>query len=67
MSDLSFEARLAAIFAAYMNALAGDLDRTPATMAPNSHPVNVPTRVGGRGRGCPDLPRQAARRADLPA
>jgi hypothetical protein len=67
MSDLSLEAKLDPIFAAYMNELAGGLDRTPATMAPNPHPANVPTRVRGRGRGCPDLLREAARRAELPA
>jgi carboxymethylenebutenolidase len=33
-----------------MNAeLAGDLDQTLATMAPNPHLINVPTMVGGQG------------------
>jgi carboxymethylenebutenolidase len=39
-----------AIFKAHMDAeLAGNLDGTLATMAPNPHLVNVPTMVGGRG------------------
>ncbi len=42
--------RLDAIFDAHMDAeLAGDLDETLATMAPNPHLVNVPTMVGGQG------------------
>lgn len=42
--------RLDAIFQAHMDAeLAGDLDRTMATMAPEPHLVNVPTMVGGQG------------------
>jgi carboxymethylenebutenolidase len=50
MSNPSLHAKLDAIFAAHMNAeLAGDLDTTLATMAPNPHLVNVPTMVGGRG------------------
>lgn len=44
------QTRLDAIFNAHMDAeLAGDLDRTLATMAPNPHLVNVPTMVGGQG------------------
>jgi len=40
-----------AIFAAHMDAeLAGDLDETLSTMAPNPHIVNVPTMVGGQGQ-----------------
>lgn len=50
MSDPNLKAKLDSIFAAHMNAeLAGDLDRTLATMAPNPHLVNVPTMVGGQG------------------
>merc|ERR1711969_96053 len=30
--------------------LAGDLDETLSTMAPNPHIVNVPTMVGGQGQ-----------------
>jgi carboxymethylenebutenolidase len=41
---------LDAIFGAHMDAeLAGDLDKTMETMAPNPHLVNVPTMVGGQG------------------
>lgn len=50
MSQSKLQARLDAIFGAHMEAeLAGDLDRTLATMAPDPHLVNVPTMVGGRG------------------
>ena len=50
MSNPSLKAKLDAIFNAHMNAeLAGDLDQTLATMAPNPHLVNVPTMVGGQG------------------
>lgn len=50
MSNPSVQAKLDAIFNAHMNAeLAGDLDETLATMAPNPHLVNVPTMVGGQG------------------
>ncbi len=50
MSTPSVQAKLDAIFGAHMNAeLAGDLDQTLATMAPNPHLVNVPTMVGGQG------------------
>jgi carboxymethylenebutenolidase len=50
MSTSNLEAKLDSIFSAHMEAeLAGDLDRTLATMAPNPHLVNVPTMVGGQG------------------
>ncbi len=50
MSSPSLRAKLDAIFNAHMDAeLAGDLDQTLATMAPNPHLVNVPTMVGGQG------------------
>ncbi|MDA0668244.1 MAG: dienelactone hydrolase [Planctomycetota bacterium] len=50
MSSPSLQAKLDAIFNAHMGAeLAGDLDQTLATMAPNPHLVNVPTMVGGQG------------------
>ena len=50
MSTPNMQAKLDAIFNAHMNAeLAGDLDQTLATMAPNPHLVNVPTMVGGQG------------------
>jgi carboxymethylenebutenolidase len=50
MSTPDLKAKLDAIFNAHMEAeLAGDLDRTLATMAPNPHLVNVPTMVGGQG------------------
>jgi len=43
-------AKIDAIFNAHLQAeLAGDLDETLATMAPNPHLVNVPTMVGGQG------------------
>jgi hypothetical protein len=50
MSTSSAQTKLDAIFNAHMKAeLAGDLDQTLATMAPNPHLVNVPTMVGGQG------------------
>ncbi len=50
MSDRGIQDKLDAIFGAHMDAeLAGDLDQTLATMAPNPHLVNVPTMVGGQG------------------
>ena len=50
MPNPSLKAKLDAIFNAHMNAeLAGDLDQTLATMAPNPHLVNVPTMIGGQG------------------
>lgn len=40
-----------AIFGEHMEAeLAGDLDKTMATMSENPHLVNVPTMVGGQGQ-----------------
>jgi hypothetical protein len=46
----NLQAKLDAIFNAHMNAeLAGDLDQTLSTMAPNPHLLNVPTMVGGQG------------------
>ena len=42
--------KLDAVFNAHMEAeLAGDLDKTLATMSPNPHLVNIPTMVGGKG------------------
>jgi carboxymethylenebutenolidase len=42
--------KLDAVFNAHMDAeLAGDLDKTLATMSPNPHLVNIPTMVGGAG------------------
>jgi len=50
MTKQPLQAKLDAIFNAHMQAdLAGDLDDTLATMAPNPHLVNVPTMVGGQG------------------
>ncbi len=50
MPDPVIQEKLDAIFGAHMDAeLAGDLDQTLATMAPNPHLVNVPTMVGGHG------------------
>ena len=50
MPDFELIRRLDTIFNAHMDAeLAGDLDRTLATMSANPHLVNVPTMVGGRG------------------
>jgi carboxymethylenebutenolidase len=50
MAHPNLKAKLDAIFNAHMSAeLAGDLDQTLATMAPNPHLVNVPTMVGGQG------------------
>jgi carboxymethylenebutenolidase len=50
MSAPGLEAKLDAIFNSHLNAeLAGDLDQTLATMAPNPHIVNVPTMIGGQG------------------
>ena len=52
MADASLRAKLDAVFGAHMEAeLAGDLDRTLATMADNPHLVNVPTMDGGQGAG----------------
>lgn len=50
MTDPALIKKLDDVFNAHMNAeLAGDLDKTLATMSPNPHLVNVPTMVGGQG------------------
>lgn len=50
MTNPGMPEKLDAIFGAHMDAeLAGNLDATLATMAPNPHLVNVPTMVGGQG------------------
>ncbi|BBK29731.1 carboxymethylenebutenolidase [Stella humosa] len=50
MTDPDLSKKLDAIFGAHMEAeLAGDLDRTLATMSDNPHIVNIPTMVGGQG------------------
>lgn len=50
MSDPELVRELDAVFGAHMEAeLAGDLDRTLATMSANPHLVNIPTMVGGQG------------------
>lgn len=50
MADPNLTRTLDAIFGAHMEAeLAGDLDKTLATMSADPHIVNVPTMVGGRG------------------
>lgn len=50
MTDPMLTKKLDAIFGAHMEAeLAGDLDRTLATMSDDPHIVNVPTMVGGQG------------------
>ncbi len=50
MADPKLQQKLDAIFQAHMDAeLAGNLDKTLATMAPHPHLVNVPTMVGGQG------------------
>ena len=50
MADLRTVEAMDAIFARHMDAeVAGDLDLTLATMAPDPHLVNVPTMVGGAG------------------
>lgn len=52
MSSNKRQVKLNAIFNSHMEAeLAGDLDQTLATMAPNPHLVNVPTMIGGQGPG----------------
>jgi carboxymethylenebutenolidase len=48
--DTNQQQKIEAIFKAHMDAeLAGNLDDTLATMAPNPHLVNIPTMVGGQG------------------
>jgi len=50
MTDTSTAQAMGAIFALHMDAeLAGDLDKTLATMTADPHLVNVPTMVGGAG------------------
>src|SRR5438445_12091789 len=50
MIDPSTAQAMEAIFAQHMDAeLAGDLDKTLATMTADPHLVNVPTMVGGAG------------------
>ena len=50
MTDQTPTNPLDAVFGEHMEAeLAGDLDRTMATMTANPHLVNVPTMVGGQG------------------
>lgn len=50
MADPDMVKKLDAVFGAHMDAeLAGDLDKTLATMSPDPHLVNVPTMVGGQG------------------
>ncbi len=50
MTSADHVVKLDRIFGAQMDAeLAGDLDETIATMAPNPHLVNIPTMVGGEG------------------
>lgn len=51
VTDPALVKKLDAIFNAHMDAeIAGDLDKTLATMAPNPHLVNIPTMVGGQGQ-----------------
>ncbi len=51
VTDPALVKKLDAIFSAHMDAeIAGDLDKTLATMAPNPHLVNIPTMVGGQGQ-----------------
>jgi len=50
MADPNLTKKLDAIFGAHMEAeLAGDLDKTLATMSVDPHIVSVPTMVGGQG------------------
>jgi carboxymethylenebutenolidase len=50
MTDQKLIESIDAIFGKHMEAeLAGDLDKTLATMTDNPHLVNVPTMVGGQG------------------
>ncbi|MGE0716814.1 MAG: dienelactone hydrolase [Alphaproteobacteria bacterium] len=51
MTDAGLKQKLDAVFGAHMEAeLAGDLDKTLATMSADPHLVNVPTMVGGKGQ-----------------
>lgn len=50
MISSSLKSKIDAIFKRHIDAeLAGNLDQTLATMAPQPHLVNVPTMVGGQG------------------
>lgn len=50
MISSSLKTKIDAIFKRHIDAeLAGNLDQTLATMAPQPHLVNVPTMVGGQG------------------
>jgi carboxymethylenebutenolidase len=50
VADPTLKKKLDTIFKDHMDAeLAGDLDKTLATMAPNPHLVTIPTMVGGQG------------------
>ncbi len=50
MTDPALIKKLDTVFNAHMEAeLAGDLDKTLATMTSNPHLVNIPTMVGGQG------------------
>ncbi len=52
MTDPALIKKLDTVFNAHMEAeLAGDLDKTLATMTSNPHLVNIPTMVGGQGPG----------------
>jgi carboxymethylenebutenolidase len=51
MTDQELVDTIDSIFGQHMEAeLAGDLDKTLATMTDNPHLVNVPTMVGGQGK-----------------
>lgn len=51
LTDQNLNDSVDAIFEEHMNAeLAGDLDKTMATMSANPHIVNVPTMIGGQGQ-----------------
>lgn len=51
VTDQNLIDSLDAIFGEHMEAeLAGDLDKTLATMSANPHIVNVPTMIGGQGQ-----------------
>lgn len=50
MTDPNLVKALETVFNAHMDAeLAGDLDKTLATMSPNPHLVTIPTMLGGQG------------------
>ncbi|GAA5443277.1 hypothetical protein Misp06_01453 [Microbulbifer sp. NBRC 101763] len=50
MPTTDLKSKLDAIFDKHVQAeLAGDLDGTLSTMAPNPHIVNIPTMLGGQG------------------